>query len=198
MDYIEEMKRRDEILSLAHSGKKITAEDRLWLVTHRAFNRKLGYPYLTKDIIDLSPKMSYRIRIQVESLTYPMRILPIVDVPGGKGKILTDCPLTDHKGNVKISKPVKMLGALVDLNHIKTEFLYQSDIGLLGVSYECTYYDEKQHLMIRSSSNTGDTAYAMLREDVSDNKILYRCKSPVGDSFDSLVFSIQWEFEADK
>lgn len=196
MDYIEEINRRDEILSLAHIGKKITVEDRLWLATHRAFNRRLGYPYLTKDIITLSPKTNYRIRIQVESLTYPMQILPIVDVPGGKGKILTDCSLTDYKGNVKIGKPVKMLVALVDLNHTKTEFCYQSDVGLLGVSYECTYYDDKQHLTIRSSSNTGNTAYAMLREDVSNNKILYRCKSPLSDSFDSFVFSIQWELFA--
>ena len=34
-----------------------------------------------------------------------------------------------------------MLGLLVNLNHDKAEFAYQSNLGLLGVSYECDYFD---------------------------------------------------------
>lgn len=192
MHYDEEIRHRNTILSRARNGERVTAEDRLWLATHRIFNRTLGYPYLNTDIIHLRPEVNYCIRIKVESLTYPGRVLPVITVPGGKGKIIANTLLTDHKGGVASRKSVKMLGILVDLNHNETEIIYCSNLGLLGVSFECEYFDNKQHIMLRKDSCVGDPNFAMLSEVLADNKIRYRCKTPENDGFESFVFSIEW------
>ena len=194
MNYEEEINCRNNIMSRVRHGEKITSEDRLWLVTHRIINPTLGYPYLNTDIIHLHPKVTYIIRVTIENLTYPGRIIPVITVPGGKGKIVANTLLTDYNGNVSSKKPVKMLGLLVNLNHNEAEFAYQSNLGLLGVSYECDYFDNEQHIMIRKNSCVGDPDFAMLGEVLSDNKILYRCKAPTNDSFESFAFSIEWEY----
>ena len=194
MSYEEEIIHREKILSYVRNGKKITAEERLWLATHRIFNRKLGYPYLNTDIINLNAKEVYLLRVKVESKTYSDRIIPVIAVPGGKGRILATNVL-DRVGNLSPTKSIKMLGLLVDLNRNLVEVSYCSDLGLIGVSYECDYFDDKQNIMIRKDSCTGDHNFAMTCEILSDNKRLYRCKSPISDDFECLVFSLEWELQ---
>ncbi len=193
MVYKEEIDYRNEILLRVRNGKKISPEERLWLVTHRLINRSLGYPYLNTDIIHLQPKVNYSIRVKVENLTISNRIIPVITIPGGKGKLVANTQLTDHNGNISPRKNVKMLGLLIDMNHCESKLSYQSNLGLLGVSYECDYFDDKQGIMLRKNSCVGDPKFAMLCEFLSDNKILYRCKAPTNDSFESFVFSIEWE-----
>ena len=192
MNFEEEIAYRNELLSQARNGKKLSAQDRLWLVTHPLFNRSLGYPATNADIINLNSNAQYSIRVRVECKAYSDRIIPVFSVPGGKGIILVKGPLTDIRGNASTNKPVKVLGLLADLQHNDIQFFYQSELGLLGVSYECDYLDTKQHIMIRKNSGTGDPNFAMLSETLTENKRLYRCKSPDNDSFESLVFSLEW------
>jgi len=199
MNYEKEIIQREKLLSLVRKGEEITSDDRLWLVTHPIYNRNLGYPYLNTDIIQLTPRIKYNIFLKVESLAYPERIIPIVAVPGGKGKIIANNVYREtQNGNVITKKPIKMFGALLDLSHRETKFVYQSDLGLLGVSFQCEYFDDKMNLRIRKSSDTGDPRFAMLREMVAKNKMLYRCKAPNDDNFESLVFSVAWEYSAER
>ena len=193
MDYEKEICYREEILARVSKGEKITSGDRLWLVTHRIINRTLGYPYLNTDILHLCPNVNYSIRVKLEKLTYPCRIIPCVTVPGGKGKIVSNSLLTDFNGNKTPKKNTKMLGLLLDSNHRESEFVYQSTLGLLGTSYECDYFDDKLHVMTRMNSCAGTPNFAMLTEVLAENRILYRCKSPISDDFESFVFSIEWK-----
>lgn len=193
MNYDEEIMYRDLILSQARAGKKLTADERFWLVTHPIYNSLLGYPFLNADIVNLESNTCYRIHVKVEDLNYSNSIIPIITVPGGRGKIVTSTTLTNYKGDTIFGKSVKMLALLLDLEHSESGFEYKSDLGLLGVSYQCDYYDDKQQLMIRQSSDTGNGYFAMQRENVGSNKMLYRCKNPINHNFDSLVFSVEWE-----
>ena len=104
MNYKEEMSYREKILSRVRNGEKITSEDRLWLVTHRIINLTLGYPYLNTDIIHLRPKVNHSICVKIEDLTYPGRIIPVITVPGGKGKLVANMRLTDYNGNISSKK----------------------------------------------------------------------------------------------
>lgn len=188
----EEISYREHILSKGSRGETITAEDRLWLATHRIYNRIKGYPYLNTDIIKISPKKIYDIRISLEKCTYAGRILPIFTVPAGKGKIIYKEPIQNMKGNVLSAKPVKMLGLLIDSQRPKTEFFYCSDLGMLEIRFEFEYYDEQQKLMIRKTSASAHHC-AMLSECLAENKMRYRCKPTVTEDFDSLVFSVEWD-----
>jgi len=47
--------------------------------------------------------------------------------------------------------------------------------------------------MIRKNSCVGDPNFAMVKESIAENKVLYRCKAPTDDSFESFVFSLEWE-----
>ena len=189
MNYLEEITLREQILSNAREGKKITPEDRLWLLTHKMYNQQLGYPFLNNDIIQLNPKTTYYIQISIEQNLYPMRILPVISVPGGKGEITAN-ELYDYNSS---SKKVKALGLILNPQHSVTAVQYQSDLGLLGVSFQCDYYDHKLQLITRKDSSSGDPHYAMIAEKISENKIRYRCKMPNMDSFDAFVFIIEWK-----
>lgn len=192
MNYDEETIYRNEILSRARSGKKLIPEEQLWLASHRIINQNLGYPYLNKDIVQLEPNTVYSVHVNVEHLAYTDRIVPVITVPAGKGVIITEGNLVDHNQKTTFKKSVKMLGILINSEHSGMDFYYQSNLGLLGVSYECDFYDELQRLKIRKNSGSPSLDFAMLREDLSKNKIVYRCKNPTNDDFDSLVFSLEW------
>jgi hypothetical protein len=195
MTYEQEISYRDQILGKASRGEKITTEDRLWLATHRIYNRIKGYPYLNEDIIQISPKTIYHIHVRLEKCTYAGRILPVFVVPSGKGEIIYKKSVCDLKGNVFQEKPVKMLGLFISSQDSKKELTYCSDLGMLGVMFECEYYDEKHKRMIRSTSGSAHH-YAMLSERIAENKIRYRCKPPTTDDFDSYVFSVEWELQS--
>ncbi len=191
MNLEEEIRFRNNIMKRIRSGEKVSLEERTWLVTHRVFNFDLGPPFLNFDIIQLLPNRKYIVRLRIEKLNYNQRIIPIVVVPGGKGGIFADFPIVDLNGKAT-TKNVKMLGLLLDLNRNESTFAYRSEIGLIGICYECDYFDTKQQLNIRKSSNTGAPNFAMLRENISDNKVKYKCKLPFNNNFEDFAFSVEW------
>ena len=193
MNHSEEIEYRNVLMSRVYKHEKLSSQDRLWLKTHPVYHWSLGYPYLKADVLSLEAKRTYRLHIEVEKLTYENQIIPIISVPTGKGAIHTYFPTKDFYGNVKTGKPVKVLGVTVNKDHQSTHFCYHSDIGLLMVTYACNYYDAKHQMLLSDTSDSGSARLAMLKEIKSESKVLYRCKSPTSDNFDSLVFSIAWE-----
>jgi hypothetical protein len=200
VNYKEEIEYRERLLGQAYAGKKITKEERLWLLTHRLFNRITGYPYLSEDIVQLQPKVQYRVIVEIEKISYPDRIIPVISVPGGKGGIKVNSLCNIDGVPVDPSKKVKVLGLLVDANQRETEVTYESELGLLGICYQCDYYDDKMHLWKRIASDCGNEL-AMVREVISDKKIRYRCKSPLDPiyEFNSVFeFTVEWKTEVDE
>ena len=195
MNIEEEIWFRNNIMERIRSGQKVSSEERMWLATHRVYNFNLGPPFLNFDILQLLPNRKYIVRVRIEKLNYNKRIIPIVIVPGGKGGIFADFPMVDLNGKAA-TKDVKMLGLLLDLNRNESTFAYRSEIGLIGICYECDYFDTKQQLNIRKSSNTGSPNFAMLRESISDNKVKYNCKLPFDNNFEDFAFSVEWFLNA--
>ena len=192
MNYQEEIEYREMILTRIANREKLRAEDRLWLATHRIYHRTLGYPYLNTDIVSLRCKTKYTVRIEVEKIAYPRFIIPVISVPGGKGNIVTNFELTNLDGETVSKKTTKILGVLVNAQKPSSEFIYHSDLGLMGISFECEYYDDKLHLLTRKDSNLRDPDFAMFGEILSENKMRYHCKPPMSKCFDDYVFSIEW------
>lgn len=197
MNHSEEIEYRNVLMSRIYKHEKLSSQECLWLKTHPIYHWSLGYPYLKADILSLEAEKTYRLHIKVEKLTYENQIIPIISVPAGKGTIHTDFPTKDFYGNDKTGKPVKVLGVTVNKDHQATNVCYSSDMGLLMVTYACNYYDAKHQMLLSDTSDSGSARLAMLKEIKSENKVLYRCKSPMNDSFDSLVFSIAWELLAE-
>lgn len=193
MNHLEEIEYRNVLMSRVYKGEKISPKDRLWLETHPVYNWRLGYPYLKADILTLEAKKTYQLHIELENLKYAEQIIPVISVPACKGAIYTDFSIKDFYGNDKTGNPVKALGVTVNADHRSSSFRYRSDIGLLMVTYQCRYYDEKHRMLLSDTSDSASARLAMLKETVSEKKVLYRCKSPVRDDYDSLVFSVAWE-----
>lgn len=152
----------------------------------------MGFPYYNKVIESLNSTSWYTLIINVESVSYDERIIPIIYVPADKGKIITDFELKDYNGNVSLGKPVKMLG--FEFSQVPQTFQveYCSMLGLLSVFYECDYFDSKRNLHKREASSTHNPNFAMARQVINDHTVRYHCKSPVGDSFDAMVFTVEW------
>ena len=168
-NYEYEIRYREMLLQKVRNNSKITSDERIWLVTHPVYNQPLGFPFFNVAIENLEPNKWYLVRVKLESTV---------------------------RGNVSLGKPVKMLGFELE-QHQMSEVKYLSVLGLLSVEYECDYFDEKQNLYKRQASSTGDPSFAMKKEIINNHLVKYRCKSPIGNSFDAMVFTIEWT-EADR
>lgn len=191
-NYEEEIMLREQILQKVRNGIAPTPAERIWAVTHPVYNRKLGFPFFNVAIETLKANKWYLLRVNVESLVYDNRIIPILSAPAGKGQLITNLKLTNMRGDEIQGKPVKVLGLELNLTHREAEVEYRSALGVLSVAYECDYFDVKQNLHKRQSSSTGDPDFAMTKQVVNDHMVRYHCKSPVEDSFNAMTFTIEW------
>lgn len=187
----EEIKIREYIIQKAHKGEKITAEERLWLQTHSVYNWKLDYPYYNVVIENIEPSKWYKLKIIIESINYDNYLRYALHIHDKEGKIIGDGIITDINGNITKKKFVKMLVFDVNPNETNEVYIYSS-IGALSIVYGCDYYDPLVKLHKRELSSTWNPNFAMVREEIKDNKVRYRCKSPLSDSFDALVFTVEW------
>lgn len=188
MKYRDEILYRKKIFDKVYNGEKLSKQEREWLVTHKVYNEILGYPFLCVDVLEIEKKCS--INIKLEECNHTNRIAPVLGVPLGKGKLMTDFDTFDRKGE-KTSKPIKMLS--LEFGEKKAfDIECYSSLGLLTVLYQCDYYDDKMKIFKRESSSGANLSFAMIEEKIGDNKYRFRCKSPVEDNFDALVFVIEF------
>lgn len=197
MSVAEQIEYRNELLNRASKGEKLSLEERQWLVTNPVYNRKLGPPYTNYEIITLPTTSSYRLIVKIEKVSYEDRVVPIISVPNGKGKILCDFPVRNIKGATSVGKPIKMLGLESAIATGETCVEYQSELGIVAVEYKCDYFDEKQNIYIRKSSSTGDYNFAMLKEQIKHNKFIFHCKNPKAE-LDAIVFTVEFETTKNK
>lgn len=193
MSVHEQIEHRKILIDKVSRGENLSFLERQWLVTNPVFNSKLGPPYTNYEIITLPSNSTYNLIIRIERISYENRIIPIISVPSAKGKIVCDFPVTNFNGKTSVGKPIKMLGLESVIVSGETRIVYQSELGLIAVEYQCDYFDEKQNINVRKSSFSGDFNFAMLKEEVKCNKILFHCKNPKNDTLDALVFSIEYE-----
>ncbi len=187
-DYEKEIEYRNSLYS---SGRKLTAEERIWLGTHSLYNLRFGFPILNVAVEKLEPQKWYLITVRAESVAHEEKIGPFIEVSGLKGKIIADFELVDYKGNISLGKPVKMLSC--DLYEGESFMVkYFSKSGFLSVGYWCDYFDTAVNLHKSESSSTRNTDFAMKREEISGNKVRYCCKEPMYDSFDAIIFTAEW------
>ena len=190
--YIEEIAYEKKLYQKAIKGEKITSDERKWLLTHSSYNMEYGIIAYKTAIEQLETNTLYSIKIKVESISYKDRICPTIAVPVKSGWLFTDFDVYNYDGKLNPSRKVRML--CVDFNE-SSEFIvdYRSSSGLLAVTYECDYYDEKMKLHKREASDGANLGFAMRKEIIDDNSVRYFCKSPLKDSFDALVFTIEWK-----
>ena len=183
---------RNEILKKVKSGAKISKEERFFLETTPAYNSALGYPYLLKDVVNINSSDEVSLSVVVESISYDEKNIPVISVPAQKGMISTSFELFNYKGELSKDNKTKVLGVDLSDEHKSTVVQYKSDLSLLAVNYECWCYNMILKKTLPESSMCGKTNYAMSKEVVSENKIRYFCKSPDSDSFDAMVFTVEW------
>ena len=194
MAYQDEINYREQLNHQVLQGKKLTKEEIFWLETHCRYSSVLGYPYLDFDIVKIKPNVDYTVRIHLEKLTYQDRVCSVIFVPAKKGQIIADFPVVDYRGRESIGKPIYMLTHDLTIEKNMVEVHYRSELGLLQIYFFCEFYDEKLHIETGGYSSGPKASIVMLREDVEDNKVQYRCNPGLEEfDFDSFVFSVEWE-----
>lgn len=181
----EEIAYRDSIMKKAYNKQKITPEERIWLITHPLYHLTLGAPFLSEDILKVSPNVLYTVKIKQELVMCENMPVPIIGVPPHKKGYI-------HMNSLE--KPVKILGLIFDGISEPIEVKLKTPDGFVSIGYEYTYYDELQHITVCQKSNS-HLGFAMKKEILSDNKILYHCKLPndkESNCFEKYVFSIEF------
>ena len=193
--YQEEIGYRAELWRKVISGVKLTKEERLWMETHKEFSQIHGVPFLKTDVILIEKGANYQFDVTFLGASHSDIIYPWFKAPCGIGAIRTEVELTDYRGRKSIGKPVRMLATGITAENPSFRFFYASDCGALSVGFFCEYYDHKLRIQTGGYSSGAEGLY-MLREELGPNRILYRCNSRYADSFDSLVFSVEWKMQS--
>lgn len=189
MEYIEEIRIREELFTKAANGIKLEKEEHLWLTTHCTYNSKIGYPYLNKDIIKLEPNVLYDVCVRCEFYSYPYKVSPVIGVADLDGEIITDFELKDFYGNKSKNQTTKMLALSMNETGKELCFKIKSKAGLMSVAYECEHYVDWLGRTIKEISDSGKFNFAMNKKCDGDF-VLYECKDPDSDNFNIFSFSV--------
>ncbi len=193
---ISDIVKRNQIMTRICGEEKISEGERYWLDTHSIYYSKIGYPFLQLSIENIEPNVWYILKIAIEKVGNEMVFYPLIGIPGKSGQIITSADVCRYNGKPADSK-IKLLG-LNELVGEKTQTdlaIYSSD-GIFSVQYiaECTNPYLPQTKMRKTS--TTHLGFAMIREEISHNKIRFICKNPEIDfetnDFNNYVFTVEW------
>ena len=168
------------------------------MVTHPVYNNHFEGDAFNVVIERIEPNEWYLIKIKIKTKDYNRRIIPIIGVPAGKGRIITDLKLYDSDSKPRRKKEVKMLGFETDTSCTEYTIRYMSNLGLLEVKYECDYFDSLQNIVKREASSTGNYDFAIKKKLIDEQTIEYYCKSPTKEDFNALIFTLHIEKREDK
>ena len=116
----------------------------------------------------------------------------------GKGAIEVQGELLNSLGEKVNYKETRMLIPLLDENRTSTCLTVIAKDGLIGIAYQCEYFDERMQIQTCEISDGAKIRYAMKKEVVSKNEFIYNCKNPAikndeSTQFDAFVFSVKIE-----
>lgn len=180
----DEIAYRSSLLETARKGQRLSADERCWLSTHSAFSTRYGYPYMSMDILKLSPEVKYNITVRLISSCSKHTLTPTFFVPHGKGHI-------QWQRQDGTAEKAKMLSTENSNDEPVSCFSFKSEQGLMAVSY---HYKTRDHRGTEFwNSSTIDDRLAMKKTVVKENEVIYSCTDIDGNDFDKYVFSVSWE-----
>ena len=190
MDYLEEIAYRKEILDRAYKGIRPTKEERMWLCTHSYFNEALGYPYYGISVEHIKEKQWYKLRFTVEEVSYHKDVLIQISVASSKGQIFTPPEMKDMMWQERTEKPFRIICMEAKMGE-EYEIAYYSPWGIFDIAYRLEMTTGSKDVIAYEPSNVL-LSLAMLREQISDNKVRFRCNSASNMDFKALVFTLEW------
>lgn len=123
------------------------------------------FPHYNQFVENIDKNVWYKVKIIVESINYNKKIYYSIKLKDDNKDLLFDANLEPENE--------------LDLN---------SKTGEILVEYGC----ESEEANKVELSSVMDTNFSMLREKVDKNKYRYRCKNPLSETYDALVFTIDF------
>ena len=193
MDKAEVKARRDELLSAAIRGIKLSKEEREYMLTTPAYIQLEPTPSYYFDIIDLQPDVMYKITVRRTTLFHTENFYPSIDIPTGEGFIQVDADLRDCRGKLKKDHRTKALGLLPNPHRKEWEFLLKSQIGKMRIRYHCCAMMPLMGRYYMADSLSGDSRLAMSKKILAQNKVKYFCKDAGSQRPKAYHFSVEWK-----
>ena len=190
MDFIENIKQRNEISRKCFLGIKISAEEKYWCKVNPTFNEKYDFPCYQKDVIKLLESTSYVITVTLEHLDENKIIIPHIGVAEGKGNIVAK----REAGNGWEEFSTKILGVMISKDRPSSTFKFIAKNGYLAIEYECQYFDGNTQTY-RSEPSVLNFSYGMKKEVIDESTCRFFCKHPLDEkcNFTSMIFTINWK-----
>ena len=185
----EEVAYSKEISKKVHY-REATNEERLWFRTHAEYSEYFEYPAITKDVISLLPNKKYKITVEFVSSCCSAEITPTLFVAAGSGYILPDEKVEDMFGHVYPARKCKAVSTLTCKEHPSCSFEFSSKLGKMAIVYEYDDTDFRGARFLRASNVT--PKLAMLKTEISENKVQYSCVEPGNTDLGGYVFSVEW------
>ena len=198
MDFKKNIEYRRTLTQKVFEGKKLTDAEKQWLNSNPMFNETFELPCYQRDSISISENLKTNMVITVLSRGDKTKIYrPVISVIGN-GAIKVQGELFNSSGEKVDYKETRMLIPLLDENRMSTCVTVISKSGLIGIAYQCEYFDERMQMQACEISDGAKITYAMKKEVVSKNEFIYNCKNPTikndeSTQFDAFVFSVKIE-----
>ena len=185
-DILDEIQYRK---ALFYKTGKLTAEERFWLQTHKAYSNEYGYPYLARDIIEIPAKKEVEITVRQLYNGTSRKISPVFEVAQKTGFIMYKGLVMDDNYKVKENAKIRVFNPSLDSQYSECKFICKSNIGLISVDYKVS----DPSSLPRNLYSTVNPGLCMLIRESSENKRVYMCtvdrKPEIGD----YRFSVEWE-----
>ena len=198
MDFKKNIEYRRTLNQKVFEGEKLTDAEKQWLKSNPMFNESFEFPCYQRDAIGIPVNFKTKVIITVLGQGDKTKVYrPFIFVIG-KGAIEVQGELLNFLGEKVNYKETRMLIPLLDENRTSTCLTVSSKDGLIGIAYQCEYFDERMQIQTREISDGAKITYAMKKEVVSKNEFIYNCKNPAikneeSTQFDSFVFSVKIE-----
>ena len=174
-------KKEDIIQQIAYRSallekRRISAEEKLWLISHPCYHESLGYPYLLLDILDFSANMPYLFSVTVET-DGSANIAPCFLTYGKRTKnyLISSSIVSDGGRQLSFGTRIRSLSLLPGLG--SSQFVAYSEYGKLRVAYEFIQIDAMGSA--RRYASTISPWLAMLKTQKSDHCAIYHCASMI-------------------
>ncbi len=178
----------EKMYKILNSPKRIDPNDRLWIQMTPAYCPELGYPYLSKDVIQLEKDVSYLFSLDILSVTSDKQMYVCFQLPQMKGKLESEYTVRDIDGSqvkgpfTEFCFPVKP-----QINHI--EFTCSTKTGGLMVHYEL----DDQDAFPKHQTSTVMPHLRMICTKNRSGNYIYACSDNSELICNKLIFEVNYQ-----
>ena len=187
MDH-QNITQRNGYISRLQRGEPLSEPERRWLFQHPILSDRYDAPWIIADMLPLQPGKLHMVTVQCQYADEAHPIIPTFTIPFETGGFLQLAGVVES-GQAMNNMPRNTKQSMRMIAGITAGLRCRSESGLLMVSYQGWVPDHQP--IPRWFESIRCNRFAMRREIVNDNMVVYHCRGADGAE-NRFQFLVNW------